>query len=128
NFRKALSYAIDRVAFNRTAVSALAEPTSRFAHPTWPGLSGAYADEFPVENTVPLEGDPELANQFLEAALAELGLSRDQLPTLTYVVFEQLPRRMIAEALVDQWRQVLGLNNIEMQVLPIPQAIQAGFA
>ncbi|MTI95916.1 MAG: peptide ABC transporter substrate-binding protein [Firmicutes bacterium] len=124
NFRNALSYAIDRDAYNAAAVSPFAESANRFAHPTHAGVNGNFVDEYPVQNTVPLTGDTDKAQEYLELALEELGTSIDQLPTLTFVTFEIPARRTVAEALIDTWERVLGLTNIEIQMLPIPQAIQ----
>jgi len=75
---------------------------------------------------VPANGDPEKAKAFLEAALTELGMTVDQMPKMTYVAMESPVHKLYAEAFVDAWGQVLGLNNFEITILPVPQALQAG--
>ena len=78
-----------------------------------------------MQNEVPVDGDAEQAVKYLNAALEELGYSSvDDLPTLTYLTFDSDNYRIMAETITDQWSQVLGLNNIEINLQPIPNAIQ----
>lgn len=124
NFRKALSYALDRDAIN-AAVNPIDTSTVRFleypVEGNEPGSS--FAEEYPME-TVSTSGDAEAAVAYLQAALDELGYaSVDELPELSYLTFENDAYRLMAEVLTDQWNQVLGLSNITIDLKPIPDAI-----
>lgn len=115
NFRKALSYALDREAI----VSAVAgnngtAPWSRIANPTLEDYVGSY----PVESA-PLGGDPAQAKAYLDAALQELGLSDvSALPQIEFALLEGSTYKSYGEALVDTWSQVLGINSISVAQYP----------
>lgn len=123
NFRKALSYAVDREGVALAVAAPGSQPAHRFVLPTTQGTTTAYHDEYPFDG-VAISSQPEMANEFLDKALAELNMTKDQLPTLTYVAMEGT-QKLYAEALQSEWKTVLGLENIEITVLPTPQAIQA---
>ena len=126
NFRYALSYALNREAIV-SAVSPTDTPVNRYLFAPMTGNSPEtlFEDDYSVES-VPLAGDAEQAQVYLQAALDELGYaSADELPDLTYLTFENDNYRLMAETLVDQWNQVLGLDNITIELKPIPDAIQS---
>ena len=126
NFRNALSYALNRDAIVQ-AVSPTDTAINRYLFEPMAGNTpeSLFQDDYPVES-VPLEGDAEQAKAYLQAALDELGYaSADELPDLTYLTFENDNYRLMAETLVDQWNQVLGLDNITIELKPIPDAIQS---
>ena len=126
NFRYALSYALNREAIV-SAVSPTDTPVNRYLFAPMTGNSPEtlFEDDYAVES-VPLAGDAEQAQAYLQAALDELGYaSVDELPDLTYLTFENDNYRLMAETLVDQWNQVLGLDNISIELKPIPDAIQS---
>ena len=126
NFRNALSYALNRDAIVQ-AVSPTDTAINRYLFEPMAGNTpeSLFQDDYPVES-VPLEGDAEQAKAYLQAALDELGYaSADELPDLTYLTFENDSYRLMAETLVDQWNQVLGLDNISIELKPIPDAIQS---
>ena len=126
NFRNALSYALNRDAIVQ-AVSPTDTAINRYLFEPMAGNTpeSLFQDDYPVES-VPLEGDAEQAKAYLQAALDELGYaSADELPDLTYLTFENDNYRLMAETLVDQWNQVLGLDNISIKLKPIPDAIQS---
>ena len=125
-FRYALSYALNREAIV-SAVSPTDTPVNRYLFAPMTGNSPEtlFEDDYSVES-VPLAGDAEQAQAYLQAALDELGYaSADELPDLTYLTFENDNYRLMAETLVDQWNQVLGLDNITIELKPIPDAIQS---
>ena len=126
NFRNALSYALNRDAIVQ-AVSPTDTAINRYLFEPMAGNTpeSLFQDDYPVES-VPLEGDAEQAKAYLQAALDELGYaSADELPELSYLTFENDSYRLMAETLVDQWNQVLGLDNISIELKPIPDAIQS---
>ncbi len=125
NFRMAMSYALDR-----EAIVAAVDPTgiaiNRYNYGNMPGkeLDSIFSEDYPVES-VPMNGDADKAKEYLQAALDELGYSSvSELPALSYLTFENDSYRLMAETLVDQWKQVLGLENITIDLKPIPDAIQ----
>ena len=126
NFRNALSYALNHDAIVQ-AVSPTDTAINRYLFEPMAGNTpeSLFQDDYPVES-VPLEGDAEQAKAYLQAALDELGYaSADELPELSYLTFENDSYRLMAETLVDQWNQVLGLDNISIELKPIPDAIQS---
>ena len=126
NFRNALSYALNRDAIVQ-AVSPTDTAINRYLFEPMAGNTpeSLFQDDYPVES-VPLEGDAEQAKAYLQAALDELGYaSAGELPELSYLTFENDSYRLMAETLVDQWNQVLGLDNISIELKPIPDAIQS---
>ena len=126
NFRNALSYALNRDAIVQ-AVSPTDTAINRYLFEPMAGNTpeSLFQDDYPVES-VPLEGDAEQAKAYLQAALDELGYaSANELPELSYLTFENDSYRLMAETLVDQWNQVLGLDNISIELKPIPDAIQS---
>ena len=124
NFRMALSYALDREAIN-AAVNPTGAGINRYLNTPITGKTpeSYFADDFPVD-TVPRKGDAERAKACLQAALDELGYaSVSDLPALSYLVFENDSYRLTGETLVDQWKQVLGIECITIELQPIPDAI-----
>ncbi len=125
NFRMALSYAIDREAVNH-AVNPIDTAINRYMSAPMSGNQpdSLFEEDYPVE-TVPMNGDADAAKEYLQAALDELGYaSVDELPELSYLCFENEDYRLMGETLVSQWNQILGLNNITIELKPIPDAIQ----
>lgn len=125
NFRKALSYAIDREAWTAAAMDAFSVPANRITHPAIQGINDTFNEEFPLTDSVPLRGDADQAREYLDLALEELGITTAELPSLTFISFDVETRRIIAEALIDTWESVLGLEIFEIQMFPIPQAMEA---
>ena len=123
NFRKALLYSLDR-----TSISAAVNPgfigTNRAVSSNYPGVSGKYINEFSVD-TCPVTGDATKAKEYLAKALTELGYSSAaDLPQMTYVTFERDDMKTLGEALVDSWKQNLGITSIQFVQYPIATAIQ----
>ena len=126
NFRKALSYALNREAIV-AATNPSSAPLTRLVSSNHAGIreDSLFTEDF-TPNTVPAAGDVNKAKEYLDAALQELGYSSvSELPTLEYLTFEVPTYRLIAETVIDQWKQLLGLENISILLLPVPQAIQA---
>ncbi len=128
NFRKALSYAIDRAPMIAAMQPDYVADSRLVSDKTLTPSGQTWAEAYPFEAN-PVEADSEAAQQFLADALDELGYgSVDELPAMTFLLFEVPTYRTYAEGFLDAWNTVLGLNNIEISVLPIPQAIQAGMS
>lgn len=123
NFRKALTYALDRDAIS-SAVSAGFVGTNRAVSSNYPGISDTYVKEYPIE-ACPVTGDAAKAKEYLAAALKELGYKDvSELPAITYITFERDDMKLLGETLVDSWKQVLGISSITFAQYPIGTAIQ----
>ena len=123
NFRNALNYAIDRSS-TVAAITPLSTPYSRLTLPFYEGLDGgSFADEYPVD-CPPLEGDVEQAQEYLALALEELGMSSvAELPEMPFVTWDTAQQRLMCETLIDQWKQNLGIETIQLDQYPIGTAI-----
>ena len=123
NFRQALNYGFNREA-TTALVDAAAQPANRPIDPSFSGPNGGlFVDEYPVE-TVPLTGDTEKAKEYLAAAMEELGYSSvDELPQLSIVTWDTAGQKLLGESIIDQWKQNLGLNNIQLNQYVIGTAI-----
>lgn len=128
NFRKALSYAVDREALCKAVSGKAWKPATRVLSDAHMGVADTYHKEHPMATTLPAHAEPEKAKQYLAQALSELSMTVDELPELTFLLFDVPSYKLYSEALVDAWKQVLGLTCIKISQLPIPQCIQAGYA
>lgn len=126
NFRMALSYAIDRSAIV-AAVNPTGVATNRYVSPNAKGDSDdtLFMDAYAVE-AVPLTGDVEAAKEYLAKALEELGYSSvSELPKVKYLTFDADMYRLMAETLVSEWKTILGLENIEIELKPVSDAVMS---
>lgn len=123
NFRKALSYAIDRTGVANAVAAPGTQAANRFILPTTVASAATFHVQFPFQG-ISSTADVDLAKSYLNKALEETGMTLDNLPKLTYVAMEGR-QKLYAEALQDAWSTNLGLTNIEITVMPTPQAIQA---
>lgn len=123
NFRKALSYAIDRTEIVN-AINIANEPCSRMISAAFAAPSGnAWVEEYPVDSA-PLTADAEKSKAYLEAALEELGYaSVDELPELLLMTYEDLPQKQECELIIDQWKKTLGLTKVKMVSYAVGTAI-----
>lgn len=126
NFRMALASALDREALIN-AVDPTNTPYNRYVAPMLRGTGdAAYVDEFPVADLIPLNGDQEQAKAYLAAAMEELGYTDvSQLPKLQFLCFETNVQRNLAVTIVSLWKNVLGIDNFEINLQPIQSAIMS---
>ncbi len=124
HFRKAITLALDREAIS-SAVSKGFVGTNRAVSANFPTVSGdTFIKEYPID-VASVKGDQEQAKQYLTEALSELGYSDvSELPEMTYIGFERDDMKLLGEAIVDTWKQVLGITSIQFVQYPIPTAIQ----
>ena len=129
NFRRALSYAI-----NREALVMILTPSSTATNRMVPPLAegnvdgSKFVEDYPLsaEVAAPLEGDAEAAKAYLAKALEELGYaSVKDLPTIKYLCFENSFYRLMAETLQSEWKSILGLECIEIEMKPIQDAVMS---
>ena len=123
NFRLALNYALDRSSI-MAAVNPMMQPYSRLMIPVYEGLNGgSYVDEYPIE-CPPLEGDVEKAQEYLALSLEELGYtSVEELPTMNFVTWDADRQKLLCEAIIDQWKQNLGITSVQLDQYPIGTAL-----
>ena len=123
NFRQALNYGFDR-ASTVTAVNRFYNPYNRLVDSNFTGPNGGkFVDEYPVD-TVPLSGDVDKAKEYLALAMEELGYSDvSELPQLQLITWDASEQRLLLETIIDQWKQNLGLENIQLTQYVIGTAI-----
>lgn len=127
NFRQALSYGFDRSA-TCNAVNSATTPANTIVDPSFAGPNGGkFVDEYSVD-AVPLTGDTAKAKEYLAAALGELGYTDiSQLPDLKLVTWDSAEQKLLSETIIDQWKQNLGLTNIQLNQYVIGTAIGTFF-
>ena len=116
NLRLAMNYAVNREEYNLLSHNGLYEENLRYVLPQVRGVEGEYGTEYPLE-FFPLQGDMELAQQYLATALSELGLSDASEITLKLVVSDTDDAKKEAEVVVNQWKTNLGIN-VEINLVP----------
>ena len=125
NFRMALCYALNREAIVNVVDEKSAATNRYFDTAAGTEAGKTFADQNPIE-VAPVAGDEALAKQYLATALQELGYSSvSELPTIKYLTFENANFRLMAETIQSEWKRVLGLENIEIELKPIQDAIMS---
>lgn len=121
NFGLALSYALNRQAIvDATYTGAI--PAVRLVSDVFAIDGITFSEKYPVDY-VGVTGDTAKAQEYLAAALAELGYSdASELPTLSYVTYENSSQKNLAEAIIDTWKKVLGVN-VQLEQYNIGTAI-----
>lgn len=121
NFGLALSYALNREAIV-DAVYTGAIPAVRLVSDMFAVDGVAFSEANPVDY-VGITGDTAKAQEYLAAALAELGYGDvSELPVLSYVTYENPSQKGLAEAIIDTWKKVLGIN-VQLEQYNIGTAI-----
>ena len=106
NFLKALNLALSRdnmvlsVRKGETAANRLTAPSE-----------APYAAN-PDYEAWPTAGDPELAKEYLNKALEELGVTLDQVPTFGLMCYESQGSIDTLAAVQDMWRNALGIETV----------------
>ncbi len=126
NFRLALSYAL-----NREAIVSVVSPSGRAYNRFVSSLAAGneedslFVEDYPIE-AVPMTGDAQKAKEYLAAALEELGYSDvSELPEVSYLTFDSDKYRLMAETLQSEWKNVLGLENIVIELQPVSDAVMS---
>lgn len=126
NFRMALSYAIDRELII-PVVNPSGAPATRVLNDDTPGNTegSKFVEDYP-STVIPPAGNYDLAKEYLQKALEELGYnSVKELPTVKYLTFDSDMYRLTAEVLLAEWESVLGLTNIEIELKPVQDAVMS---
>ena len=128
NFRKALTYGMNRSDVTMASNSANL-PVNYIIDPSFNAFNGnRFIDEYPAD-TVPIEGDSEKAREYLENALDELGYEDvSQLPHFDLVAFPGEDYKRECEALIDQWKNNLGITSVSFQQYDVGVAIDTFYS
>ncbi len=116
NFRLALNYAVNREEYNLLSHNGLYAPNLRYVLPQVRGVEGEYGTEYPLE-AFPLQGDLDLAKEYLDTALGELGIADPSEITLKLVVSDQDDAKKEAEVVANQWQTNLGIS-VDINMVP----------
>jgi oligopeptide transport system substrate-binding protein len=122
NFRKAVSYAIDRDSLMK-AVFKRGTPASRYVPNNIMGLNGKFAEENPLE-ALPTKFDSVKAKEYFDLALKELNMTADKFPTIKLLGADTSDARKYCEALQDMLLKNLGIK-VELINVPSKQRLQA---
>ena len=123
NLRLALAYSIDKQALVDTVYQNDNQPMTSFTPPAIMGANDSSFQEALVAERgemYPGSGDLEKAQEYLQAALEELGCTVDEL-NLSIDCADDSLRRNCATFLQEQWRQNLGIENITVNSMQTKQ-------
>lgn len=123
NLRLALAYSIDKQALVDTVYQNDNQPMTSFTPPAIMGANDSSFQEALVAERgemYPGSGDLEKAQEYLQAALEELGCTVDEL-NLSIDCADDPLRRNCATFLQEQWRQNLGIENITVNSMQTKQ-------
>ena len=123
NLRLALAYSIDKQALVDTVYQNDNQPMTSFTPPAIMGANESSFQEALVAERgemYPGNGDLEKAQEYLQAALEELGCTAADL-TLSIDCADDSLRRNCATFLQEQWRQNLGIENITVNSMQTKQ-------
>lgn len=123
NLRLALAYSIDKQALVDTVYQNDNQPMTSFTPPAIMGANDSSFQEALVAERgemYPGSGDLEKAQEYLQAALEELGCTADEL-NLSIDCADDSLRRNCATFLQEQWRQNLGIENITVNSMQTKQ-------
>lgn len=123
NLRLALAYSIDKQALVDTVYQNDNQPMTSFTPPAIMGANESSFQEALVAERgemYPGNGDLEKAQEYLQAALEELGCTAADL-TLSIDCADDSLRSNCATFLQEQWRQNLGIENIAVNSMQTKQ-------
>jgi ABC-type oligopeptide transport system, periplasmic component len=124
NFRRALSYAIDRQALVST-VYTTSNPSTRLTAPNETGVKKRFAEEYPYAG-LPATADLGKAKQYLALALKELGASESGMPTFTMLCYDSQSSLLALQAIQDMLKRGLGVNCV-LDPQPMPSMISKAY-
>ena len=115
NFRLALNYGIDRNTYITLATNGVYAPCNALVMPLVSGAKTTYGEEYAVES-FPMNGDNELAKQYLETAMKEEGISDPKDIKVEITTTDVEASKIIAEVVQELWTQSLGITVTVRQV------------
>ena len=109
NFRLALNYAIDRETYNMLANSGTYTAWGNPVMPAVDGINATYGEEFQPDG-YPINGDLTKAQEYLQKAMTEMGISDPSEITVEFTTTDAETNKKIAEVLQEMWQNNLGIN------------------
>ncbi|MHB1392018.1 MAG: peptide ABC transporter substrate-binding protein [Clostridia bacterium] len=122
NFRKAVSFAIDRDSLLKAVVKK-GVPATRYVPDNIMGMNDRYAKENALD-ALPLKADPAKAKEYFDLALKELKLTPEKFPTIKLLGADSSSARVYCEAVQDMLLKNLGIK-LELVNVPSKQRLQA---
>jgi oligopeptide transport system substrate-binding protein len=121
NFRKAVSYALDRDALMKAVVKRGSAAT-RYVPDNIAGLNDKFAAENPLD-AIPAKADLAKAKEYFDLALKELNLTVENFPTIKLLGADTSSTRKFCEAVQDMLLKNLGIK-LELVNVPSKQRLQ----
>lgn len=109
NFRKAISYALDRDEYVTMALGGNGQVAKRFVLPELTGVEKTYGEDYPLEMYSD-KSDTDKAKEYLAKAMEELNVSNPAEINITLSCTDSESSRKCAEVLQEQLRQNLGIK------------------
>lgn len=109
NFRKAIGHAIDRELFVKAALNDGSIPALSYVPSVMVVTEQLWGEKFNNE-FYPKTADVAKAEEYLAKALEELGVAREDIPTIKYLTDDRPDRRLMGEIVQDMLLNNLGLN------------------
>lgn len=122
NFRKAISYSLDREAFAKNVIQT-ATPATRYVPSIIMGMDKKYAEENPYD-VLPLKADQAKAKEYFDKALKELNLTADKFPAITLLCTDAASTRTAVEAIQDMVLKSIGVK-LDIRQVPSKARLQA---
>lgn len=122
NFRKAFGYAIDRQGYVDAVLKNGSDAATRYALPLLAGVNDLFAKEYPLD-FYPKNADPAKAKEYLDKALAELGMTIDKLPAIEFLTDDSDTARISAEAIQDMLAKNAGIK-LDIKQVPFKQRLE----
>jgi oligopeptide transport system substrate-binding protein len=115
NFRKALAYAVDRQSYCDAVLKNGSDPATRYVLPLLQGNEKKFAEEYPLD-FYPKNADVAKAKEYLDKALAEIGITIDKVPAIELLTDDSDASRISAEAIQDMLSKNIGVKMEIKQV------------
>lgn len=116
NFRLALNYALNRNSYIALATNNVYSPSNTLVMPLVGGYDGkTYGEEYDM-GFYPMDGDQEKAQEYLNAAMEELGFSDPSEISVEITTTDIESSKKVAEVAQELWQSALGINVTIRQV------------
>lgn len=111
NFRLALNYALNHTEYITLATNDVYDPATTFVLPLVGGAEKTYGEEYgDTLAAFPLEGDMDLAKEYLQKAMDAAGYSDPSEITLNFTCTDNETEKKIVETIQYMWQENLGIN------------------
>lgn len=122
NIRKAFAFGIDKQAYIDSIVKNSSLAATSFTPPGVAGLNGDFRDE--VGELIPVSGDFDKAKEYLDAGLAELGITAEELgASITMISDDGDTAAKTAAFIQEQLRVNLGVE-IKTEAMPFKSRLE----